>query len=405
MSMKAKNWILGITGGIAAYKTPELIRLLSKQGAVVRVVLSKGAEHFVTPLTLQALSGQSVYSQLMDPDFEAAMGHISLARWADAILIAPLTANRLAALAHGMADDLLTTLCLASKAPLFVAPAMNQQMWEHPATQANITILRQRGVHILGPDWGEQACKEVGWGRMLEPADILSQLAMQETQDLKDVHIVITAGPTREAIDPVRYFSNRSSGKMGFALADIAQQRGARVTLISGPVSLPFPKDVKVISVQSANEMYQAVLKESDEADIFISAAAVADFRVKEVASHKIKKKQFAENWQLTLVPNEDILAKVAACSKRPFCVGFAAETENFSMHAQAKLQEKNLDLMAVNDVSRSDIGFEVDENALQVFSLQKSYTIPKAAKHQVAASLLDIIKENYDAKNKTKNS
>lgn len=406
--MKAKNWIVGITGGIAAYKTPELIRLLIKQGANIRVVLSEGAEHFVTPLTLQALSGQSVYRHLFDEDFEAAMGHINLARWAEGILIAPLTANRLAALAHGMADDLLTTLCLASEAPLYVAPAMNRQMWEHPATIANMTILRERGVHILGPDWGEQACKEVGWGRLLEPQSIVDRLIASVTgeENLKDLRLLISAGPTREPIDPIRYISNRSSGKMGYALAKAAKEKGAQVTLVTGPVNLPAPKAVKLIQVTTALEMQNAVLEEAQISDIFISTAAVADFRVEKTALNKIKKKDMQDaHWQLNLVPNEDILKQVSALKERPFCVGFAAETENEVACAKIKLQEKKLDMIALNNVSRSDIGFDVEENALQVFTPEKTYDIPKAPKSQIANILLDIIKENYDAKNKTKNT
>jgi phosphopantothenoylcysteine decarboxylase/phosphopantothenate--cysteine ligase len=406
--MKAKNWIVGITGGIAAYKTPELIRLLIKQGAQVRVVLSEGAEHFVTPLTLQAVSGQSVYRHLFDEDFEAAMGHINLARWAEGILIAPLTANRLAALAHGMADDLLTTLCLASQAPLYVAPAMNRQMWEHPATQANMAILRERGVHILGPDWGEQACKEIGWGRMVEPQSIVEKLLTpsEKEANLKALRILISAGPTREPIDPVRYISNRSSGKMGYALAKAARARGADVTLVTGPVNLPAPPEVKTIAVTTAKEMQEAVLKEAQSADIYISAAAVADFRVEKIAAQKIKKQDMVDaHWQLNLIQNEDILKQVSALSNRPYCVGFAAETENDVVFAKTKLQEKKLDMIAVNDVSRSDIGFDAPENAIQVLTPEKIYSLAKALKSQIADNLLDIIKENYDAKNKTKNT
>lgn len=407
--MNAFKWLLGITGGIAAYKTPELVRLLKKQDADVRVVLSQGAKAFVTPMTLQAVSGHPVYSELLDSDFEAAMGHIELARWAQGIVIAPLSANRLSALAHGMADDLLTTLCLASEAPLWVVPAMNQKMWHHSATQANLNILKSRGVTVLGPDWGEQACGEIGLGRMLEPEKIVQQLSSQlifdNTPVLQGLHVLITAGPTREALDPVRYISNRSSGKMGFALALAAKALGAKVTLISGPVALTTPQGVTRVDVQSCEEMLNAVIKHCHGADIFISAAAVADFRPEQVMPQKIKK-QSENALQLNLVPTTDILAHVAAKKIRPFCVGFAAETEFSQSNAKKKLQQKNLDLIALNEVNREDIGFDVDVNALTVIAKDKTQVeIPKASKTQVAFKLLQIISEHYYAKNKTENS
>lgn len=399
-----KQWLLGITGGIAAYKTPELVRLLKKRGLDVRVVLSQGAKAFVTPLTLQAVSANPVYSELLDVDFEAAMGHIELARWAEGILIAPLSANRLAALAHGFADDLLTTLCLATKAPIYVAPAMNQQMWQHPATQANLTMLKERGVIILGPDWGEQACGEVGFGRMLEPATIIDQL-FSSTPDNHDIlqglHILITAGPTREAIDPVRYISNRSSGKMGLALAQAASKLGAKVTLVHGPIHQPMPQGIEAIAITTANEMLEEVNKQVENTDIFISAAAVADFRVKEQAPGKIKK-GLDENWELNLIKNPDILATVAARKNHPFCVGFAAETEFPEENAKQKLFHKKIDLIAVNDVSRQDIGFDTDDNALTVISPTTTHSIAKAPKYDIAVKLLEIISEYYHAKNKT---
>jgi phosphopantothenoylcysteine decarboxylase/phosphopantothenate--cysteine ligase len=405
--MKATNWIIGITGGIAAYKTPELVRLLKKQGASVRVVLSQGAKAFVTPMTLQALTGHPVYSELLDTDFEAAMGHIELAKWAHAILIAPASANRIAALAHGMADDLLTTLCLASSARLYVAPAMNQQMWHHPATQANLVVLQERGVTILGPDEGEQACGDVGMGRMMEPQDIFHQLHTpfsEKKSPLYQKRILITAGPTREAIDPVRYISNRSSGKMGFALAQAAMNVGAKVTLISGPVALKTPHGVERIDVSTAQEMLDTVMTKMSNVDIFISAAAVADFQMEHQSAHKIKKESL-EQFELKLIPTPDILAHVAKLSQKPFCVGFAAETQNLEVNAKKKLVDKTLDLIALNDVSKSDIGFDVDMNELTVMSLEKSYNIPKASKLEVAVKLLDIISEQMNAKNKTKNS
>jgi phosphopantothenoylcysteine decarboxylase/phosphopantothenate--cysteine ligase len=404
--MKKTQWLVGITGGIAAYKTPDLVRLLKKQGMEVRVVLSQSAKAFVTPLSLQAVSGHPVYSELLDCDFEAAMGHIELARWAHGIIIAPLSANRLAALAMGMADDLLTTLCLATKAPIWVAPAMNQVMWHHPATQHNIQILKDRGVHILGPDWGEQACGDIGLGRMWEPQMIVDQiLSEQSASTLLGRKILITAGPTREAIDPVRFLSNRSSGKMGFALAQAAAALGAEVTLVSGPVALATPANVKRIDVVSAQEMLQAVNAHVDNVDIFISAAAVADFRPDSIASQKIKKNNHGDHWSLTLVPNPDILAQVANRERRPFCVGFAAETEHLENNAQKKLRDKNIDLIAVNDVSRADIGFDTMDNALTVFCDQQTFSIAKANKYSVAINLLNIIGERYHAKNTTKSS
>lgn len=402
--IQAKRWLLGITGGIAAYKTPELVRLLKKRDMDVRVVLSQGAKAFVTPLTLQAVSAHPVYSELLDADFEAAMGHIELARWAQGVLIAPLSANRLAALAHGFADDLLTTLCLATTAPIYVAPAMNRQMWEHPATKANLETLKTRGVTILGPDWGEQACGEVGLGRMLEPAAIMEQLfAHSETMPaiFAGRRILITAGPTREAIDPVRYLSNRSSGKMGIALAQAAKSLGADVTLIHGPIQCDVPSNMKTIAVLSAQDMLNAVEAHIENADLFISAAAVADFRTNEIAPQKIKKGQ-ANTWELSLIHNPDILAKVAARKNPPFCVGFAAETERSVENAKQKLIDKKIDLIAVNDVSRNDIGFDTEDNALTVISKTATHSLAKESKYQIALKLLHIINEYYHAKNKT---
>lgn len=399
--MNKTRWLLGITGGIAAYKTPELVRLLKKQGADVRVVMSKGAQAFVTPMTLQAVSQHPVYTELLDTDFEAAMGHIELARWAEGILIAPLSANRLAALAMGMADDLLTTLCLATEAPLYGAPAMNQKMWEHPATQQNIKILEARGVTILGPGNGEQACGEFGWGRMIEPEDIVNALYEHraETFSLAGETIVITAGPTREALDPVRFISNRSSGKMGFALAKAAAKLGAKVTLIAGPVNLATPSGVTRIDVESAEQMATAVMQKVGMSTIFIGTAAVADFRPEQAKSEKMKKHE-QQGWNCQFVPTTDILAEVAKQHPNIMCVGFAAETHNGEVYAKQKLKTKNLDLIALNDVSRQDIGFESNDNALTVFSADETYTIAKAPKDHVALELLRIIKEHKNAKN-----
>jgi len=404
--MSDSRWIVGISGGIAAYKTAELVRLLKKNGDDVRVVLSQGAESFVTPMTLQAVSGHPVYQALFDSEFEAAMGHIELARWATGIVIAPITANRMAALAHGLADDLLTTLCLASKAPLWIAPAMNQHMWHHSATQANRAILKARGVNILEPAAGEQACGDVGIGRMQEPQDIFEQLCKpkQALSFLANKRIVITAGPTQEPIDAVRFISNRSSGKMGFALATAAAHLGAQVTLISGPVALDAPKDVHVIKVVTAEQMKQAVFSCLSQCDIFISAAAVADFKVDSPSQQKLKKTQTNFFEQLKWVPNPDILTEVSTHSKRPYCVGFAAETTQGAEYAKQKLVSKNLDLIALNNVFNPDIGFDSDNNALTVFNRFEQIEIAKAPKYQIAEQLLQIISQNYE-KNKIKNS
>lgn len=399
------HWILGITGGIAAYKTPMLVRLMKQQGWDVRVVLSHSAESFVTPLTLQAVSGTPVHQHLLDPDAEAGMGHIQLARWAEGIIIAPLSANRLAALALGMADDLLTTLCLATRAPVFVAPAMNQQMWHHPATQQHIATLRARGVSIIGPAFGEQACGDVGLGRMEEPEIIFEQLCKGSTASdkfnkiLKGKTILITAGPTREYFDPVRYISNRSSGKMGFALAEAAVTLGAKVILVSGPVSLNTPREVLRYDVVSAKEMHHCVLEQIDKVDIFISAAAVCDYRPQIIQDQKLKKQpETSFHFEMT----RDILSDISHAKLRPFCIGFAAETENHLINAQQKLIQKNLDAIAVNDVSRDDIGFDADENALQVITKTGSINIPKGTKYQVALQLLKSLTESIEAKENT---
>lgn len=390
------RWIVGITGGIAAYKTPELVRLLKKQGAEVRVVMSQGAQAFVTPLTLQAVSQQPVHTELLDPHAEAAMGHIELARWAEGIIIAPLSANRLATLALGMADDLLSTLCLATESPLFVAPAMNQKMWHHPATQQHIQTLRTRGVSILGPAEGEQACGEYGLGRMLEPEAIVQ--ALMPSRLFEGVSMVITAGPTREFIDPIRFISNRSSGKMGFALASVAASMGAKVDLIAGPVHLPTPHGVARFDVQSAEEMAAVVQEKMLQADIFIGTAAVTDFRPEHTATQKIKKNEHP--WPSTWINTPDIIAMTAKQYPQKLVVGFAAETENGEEHAKQKLKNKQIDLIALNDVSRHDIGFESDDNALTILSQDKTYSIAKASKRQVATDLLRIMREYYDAKN-----
>ena len=399
-SLLNKNILLGISGGIAAYKTPDLVRKLKAAGANVRVVMTQSAKAFVSPLSLQAVSANPISDDLLDPAAEAAMGHIELAKWADTIVIAPATANIMAKIAHGIADDLLTTLCLASQADLIICPAMNQQMWSALATQNNLTILRQRQVQVLGPDHGEQACGDTGPGRMLEPEEIVAQLCgnAPQQQRLNGKRLVITAGPTREAIDPVRYLSNHSSGKMGFAIAQAAVAMGADVILVAGPVNLSTPSGCQRIDVQSAEEMFTAVDKHISGADIFIGCAAVADYRVQSEASQKIKKTN--SELTLTLIRNPDILAYVAARSDRPFTVGFAAETQNVADYARAKLENKKLDLIAANDVSDKEIGFNSDDNALTLIWLDGEKTLAMASKHELASQLLDTIAQQLEKHN-----
>ncbi|WP_444920502.1 bifunctional phosphopantothenoylcysteine decarboxylase/phosphopantothenate--cysteine ligase CoaBC [Microbulbifer sp. CnH-101-G] len=394
-SLVEKRILLGISGGIAAYKSADLVRRLKERGAQVRVVMSAGAREFVQPLTFQALSGNPVHTDLLDPAAEAAMGHIELAKWADLILIAPASAQVMAKLACGMADDLLTTLCLASEAPVALAPAMNQAMWRHPATAANAKTLRERGVQLWGPAAGSQACGDVGPGRMLEPADLALQAESQfgASDCLRGKRVAITAGPTREALDPVRYLSNHSSGKMGFALAEAAQKAGAEVTLIAGPVNLATPAQVKRVDVINARDMQEAAERAADLCDIFISAAAVADFRPASVAEQKIKKREGSEESAIALVKNPDIVAGIAARSeRRPFTVGFAAETQQVEQYAQSKLQRKNLDMIVANDVSGSDTGFNSDRNAVTVIDRHGSTQLPEALKADLARQLIEII-------------
>jgi phosphopantothenoylcysteine decarboxylase/phosphopantothenate--cysteine ligase len=361
---RAPRVLLGVTGGIAAYKSPDLVRRLRERGAEVQVVMTEGAKQFVTPLTFQAVSGREVRDSLWDATAEAAMGHIELARWADAVLVAPATAEFLARLVHGRADDLLATLCLATAAPVHVAPAMNQQMWANAATQANVAALRARGIRVLGPGSGDQACGESGEGRMLEPAELASRVlgSLSAARPLAGCKVVVTAGPTREPIDPVRFISNRSSGKMGYAVAQAACEAGAEVVLVSGPVSLPAPPGVTRVSVESARQMHAAVHEALAGADIYIGAAAVADYEPATVALHKIKK--CSETMTLELVRAPDILASVASLAHRPFVVGFAAETQDVEANARAKLDGKRLDMIAANRVG-DGIAFDQDENAL----------------------------------------
>ncbi|ARD20710.1 bifunctional phosphopantothenoylcysteine decarboxylase/phosphopantothenate--cysteine ligase CoaBC [Shewanella japonica] len=386
-----KKVLLGIGGGIAAYKSADLIRRLKERGADVRVVMSQSAMEFITPLTIQALSGHPVASDLLDPAAEAAMGHIELARWADVVIVAPATANLIARINAGMADELLTTTCLATEAPVIVCPAMNQQMYRNQATQENLANIARKGITVWGPASGDQACGEVGPGRMMEPLAIAEQLInFFGPKPLAGVKLLLTAGPTREAIDPVRYISNHSSGKMGFALATAATQMGAEVTLVSGPVNLATPSHVNRIDVESAQNMLDAVMEHVDGQDIFIGCAAVADYRIAEVAESKIKKS--AENMRLEMIRNPDILANVAALKNRPFTVGFAAETDNVEEYARGKLERKKLDLIAANDVSIAGLGFNADANALHVFWQDGSQQLPATDKLTLAKQLLTLI-------------
>jgi len=393
-ALQQKRIVLGITGGIAAYKSAELVRRLREQGADVRVVMSESATRFITPLTLQALSGHPVHVDLFDAETQTGMGHIELARWADLLLIAPATANCIAKLAHGLADDLLSTLLLASKAKVALAPAMNQAMWSHPATGANLALLQSRGVQIFGPGVGSQACGDIGPGRMLEADEIATLAASCFTpQVLAGLRVLITAGPTQESIDPVRYISNHSSGKMGFALAAAAAQAGAQVTLVAGPVHLPTPAGVQRVDVKSAREMLTAC-EAAMPADVLIAAAAVADYHPQTVAAHKLKKNpQNPDGLRLQLRCNPDILATLAKRKDRPFCVGFAAETEHLLEHAAVKLHGKNLDLIVANDVKRSDIGFNSDDNAVTVIDRSgQQIRLDKASKSEIARQLIDLI-------------
>lgn len=393
-----KQVVLGISGGIAAYKSAELTRLLKGAGAEVRVVMTPSATEFITPLTLQALSGNPVHQHLLDTEAEAAMGHIELAKWADLILIAPASANLMARLTAGQGDDLLTTICLATEAPICLAPAMNQAMWKDSGTQENAEKLISRGIKLFGPGVGEQACGDTGPGRMLEPEEIVQETANQfETGSLTGKTLFITAGPTREAMDPVRYISNHSSGKMGYAIAEAAAEAGASVKLISGPVNIKAPERTQLIKVESAEEMLSASLEGLENCDIFIAAAAVADYRPTAVAEHKIKKGT-EEIMELHLVKNPDIVATVAGSSPKPYTVGFAAETKDVLNYARGKLERKGLDLIIANDVSRSDIGFNSDENAVTVISQQDTLELPQASKRQLAGSLIELIAAQYKA-------
>ncbi len=390
-SLSGKQILLGVTGGIAAYKAADLVRRFQDAGAQVRVVMTTAAQAFVTPLTFQALSGNPVHTDLLDSEAEAAMGHIELARWADAIVVAPATADFIARLSHGNGDDLLTTLCLASEAPMAVAPAMNRVMWADAATQANVQTLKTRGVVQFGPASGAQACGEIGEGRMLDPLDIVELTAtLFSVACLAGRRVLVTAGPTREAIDPVRYLSNRSSGRMGYAVAQAAQEAGAVVTLISGPVSLTTPERVERVNVSSAADMYAQVMTHVDSNDIFIATAAVADYRPADVSDQKIKKSD--SNYSIRLEPTQDILSAVADLPNAPFCVGFAAETQNVAHYAQQKLQRKKLDMIAANDVSRAELGFDSERNALHVFWQHGDKDLGQGRKTELARQLVELI-------------
>ena len=396
--MQGKHILLGVTGGIAAYKSPDLVRRLRERGAEVQVVMTHGAGRFVTAMTFQAVSGRGVRSELWDAAAEAAMGHIELARWADAVLVAPATADFLARLAAGIADDLLTTLCLATEAPIAVAPAMNHLMWANAATRANVRTLSGRGVQIFGPAAGDQACGEVGEGRMLEPLELAERVGglLAGSGVLAGRRVLLTAGPTRERIDPVRFISNRSSGKMGFAVAQAAREAGATVVLVSGPVSLPTPAGVRRIDVESAEDMLAAVLKELPGTDVFISTAAVADYRPARAAAQKIKKT--SDSLELEMQRTTDVLATVAARADRPFVVGFAAETEAVEQNARAKLMKKNLDLIAANEVGH-DKAFDSDDNQLVVLTRNGRHELARAGKLTLARELIALIAAEHAAR------
>ncbi len=417
--------LVGISGGIAAYKTPQLVRLLRQAEAEVQVVMTRSAAQFVTATSLQAVSGQPVRDTLWDPAAEAQMGHIELARWADLIVIAPATADRLSRLATGHADDLLGAVCLASRAPMLIAPAMNSVMWEAPATQRNLALLEQDGAVIVGPESGDQACGEVGPGRMTEPEDLIraivtavqrpaaegdaapatvqsvelgsAGLAGSTNGSLSGRHVVLTAGPTREAIDPVRYISNHSSGKQGFAMAQAALEAGARVTVIAGPTEAKPPAGVTLVPVESAREMHAASLEAARDCDLFIAVAAVADYRPAVVAEQKLKKSGAAdEGMRLELVQNPDIVASIAALTDGPVVVGFAAETEKALEHARSKLARKGLDAIIVNDVSRQDIGFGSDHNAATLIWADGERTLPRQDKTDLARQLIAELAERF---------
>jgi len=399
--MHKQNIILGVTGGIAAYKAPELVRRLRERGSTVQVVMTGSAGQFVTETALQAVSGQPVRQSLWDKEAEAAMGHIELARWADLVLVAPTTAEFMARLAAGAAPDLLTTLCLATRAPIVLAPAMNHIMWANPAVQANRALLEERGVRLLGPEDGDQACGETGAGRMMQPDDIaaaiqsVTPVSITASAPLQGKTVMVTAGPTREAIDPVRYITNRSSGKMGYAMARAARDAGANVILISGPVSLVEPSGLKPVNVESAEQMFAATHEHIQGVDIFIATAAVSDYRPKTEAQNKIKKTKSA--MQLDLVKSPDTLASVAKLADGPFTVGFAAETEQLREYALGKLENKNLDMIVANKVG-AECGFDSENNTVDVYWRGGEQSFPTTAKSELAEHLIRLIAARYDS-------
>ena len=395
-SLINKNILLGVTGGIAAYKSAEIVRVLKKAGSSVRVVMTQSAQEFITPLTLQALSGNPVSTDLLDVEAEAAMGHIELARWADAILIAPATANTIARLSSGRADDLLSSITLAFDGPIGLAPAMNQAMWKDERTQSNIKNLERKEFSLYGPGSGEQACGDVGLGRMLEPSEIVELFAsLFEAGSLSNKSVLITAGPTQEPIDPVRYVTNRSSGKMGYALAEAAIEAGAQVTLVSGPVNILPPASCNLIPVETAQEMYDAVMHHVRGIDIYIGTAAVADYSPSKIENSKIKKKGNNEALVLKMKENQDILKTVSDMKDRPYMVGFAAETEDLLKNARKKLEKKKIDLIIANDVSDKSIGFDSEENEVTLITNSEEVLLDKSSKKKIAKSIVEFISGN----------
>jgi len=397
-SLVNKNILLGVSGGIAAYKSAEIVRHLRKVGASVRVVMTKSAEEFITPLTLQALSGNRVSTELLDVEAEAAMGHIELAKWADGILIAPATANTLARLSNGRGDDLLSTITLAFDGPISLAPAMNQAMWGDERTQDNIKKLESQNFQICGPGSGEQACGDVGMGRMLEPLEILDLFSYSFNEGkMAGKSILITAGPTQEPIDPVRFITNRSSGKMGYSLAQSAIDYGAKVTLISGPVNLEPPSNCNFISIKTADEMFEAVMHHVNDKDVYIGTAAVSDYKPAKMQNNKIKKDGSNSSITLELEENKDILKSVSALKHRPFVVGFAAETNDVIENAEKKLSSKDLDLIVANDVSKKEIGFDSEENEVTLVTSADNYLIERQSKKKVSNKIIEFISERIN--------
>ena len=400
-SLANKNILLGVTGGIAAYKSAEIVRHLKKSGASVRVVMTRSAEEFITPLTLQALSGNRVSTELLDAEAEAAMGHIELAKWADGILIAPATANTIARLSSGRGDDLLSTVTLAFDGPISVAPAMNQAMWRDERTQENLKKLIDQDFGICGPGSGEQACGDVGLGRMLEPLDILDMFSLSFNEGkLSGKKILITAGPTQEPIDPVRFITNRSSGKMGYSLVEAALESGANVTLISGPVNIEPPSNCNFVSIKTAEEMYDAVMHHISGMDVYIGTAAVSDYSPAKASDSKIKKDGSSSPMVLELKENQDILKSVSELEQRPYVVGFAAETNDLIKNAEKKLSNKNLDLIIANDVSNKDIGFDSDDNEVTLITEKEKHLIERQNKRKVSKKIIDFISGRINDQN-----